>query len=364
MSLPKTPHWPTLCWYVAATSDEINNKPFSRQICGERIVFFRSGNGEVAALEDFCPHRGAALSLGYVESGQLICGYHGLAVACSGKVAAMPGQRVAGFTPVRTFPVVERYGFIWIWPGEPTQADVKLLPQLDWINSPNWRYAGGFYHVKADYRLMIDNLMDLTHETYVHRNTIGQKEIDENPVKTVVTREEVVSSRFIKNVFAPSFWRMALRSCGLPDDQLVDRWQICRFSPPSQVMLEVGVALAGQGGHEADISVKASSVVIDLITPETEASHWYFFGFARSFSLDNDDLTKSIQKQQHTIFGEDLEVIEQQQNNLLRYPTRKLLKLNIDTGGVRSRLMLDRIIADENSRLHRTEIASSSSHVS
>jgi len=67
-------------WYVACTPDEINDKPLGRQICGERIAFYRGENNQVAAVEDFCPHRGAALSLGFVENGNLVCGYHGLAM--------------------------------------------------------------------------------------------------------------------------------------------------------------------------------------------------------------------------------------------------------------------------------------------
>src|SRR5262245_27676036 len=64
-------------WYVACTDDELTDRPLGRTICGEAIVFFRSGPGQVAALEDFCPHRGAPLSLGKVCDGRLVCGYHG-----------------------------------------------------------------------------------------------------------------------------------------------------------------------------------------------------------------------------------------------------------------------------------------------
>src|SRR6478609_1794359 len=69
-------------WYVACASDEIAEKPLGRKICGEKIVFYRGAGGKVAALEDFCPHRGAALSLGFVRDGDLVCGYHGLQMGC------------------------------------------------------------------------------------------------------------------------------------------------------------------------------------------------------------------------------------------------------------------------------------------
>ena len=343
----QTAPWTKNAWYVACTPDEIDGKPLGRQICGERMVFFRGEAGVVAAVEDFCPHRGAPLSLGYVEDGALVCGYHGLKMGCEGRALGMPGQMVRNFPAIRVFATIERYGFIWVWPGDAALADETKLHHQHWAEDEGWAYGGGMFRIDCDYRLMIDNLMDLTHETYVHASSIGQKEIDEAAVRTRVEGEEVITSRHMENIGAPPFWQMALRGSGLPGDAMVDRWQVCRFSLPSHVMIEVGVALAGQGGQDADPKAKASSIVVDFITPETQTSHWYFWGMARQFAVDDAALTDRIRAGQHTIFSEDLDMLEQQQQNLLRYPERKLLKLNIDAGGVRSRMMIDRAIAAE-----------------
>ena len=140
---------------------------------------------------------------------------------------------------------------------------------------------------------------------------------------------------------------MALRMKGLPDDQLVDRWQICHFTPPSHVLIEVGVALAGHGGYNAPADKKASSIVVDFITPETETSIHYFWGMARNFKPQDPSLTTQIRDGQGKIFAEDQQMLELQQENLLRYPDRKLLMLNIDAGGVQSRKILDRLLAAE-----------------
>jgi vanillate O-demethylase monooxygenase subunit len=218
---------------------------------------------------------------------------------------------------------------------------------FEFFDNPNWAYGGGLYHIGCNYQLMIDNLMDLTHETYVHANSIGQKEIDEVPCTTKTEGDLVVTSRFMEGIMAPPFWKMALRGNGLPDDQPVDRWQICRFSPPSHVMIEVGVALAGQGGYDAPDAVKASSVVVDFITPETDTTMWYHWGMARKFKPQDTELTASIREGQGKIFGEDLEMLERQQKNLLAYPHRELLKLNIDAGGVQSRRVIERLLSQE-----------------
>ena len=339
--------FPKNAWYVACTPDEIAGKPLGRQICGEKIVFYRGEGGKVAAVDDFCPHRGAPLSLGFVRDGRLVCGYHGLEMGCEGQTVSMPGQRVRGFPCIRSYPVEERHGFVWVWPGDDKLADPAAIHHLEWAENPEWAYGGGLYHINCDYRLMVDNRMDLTHETYVHASSIGQKEIDEAPVTTRLEGEQVVTSRFMENVGAPPFWRAALQWNGLDGDVPVDRWQVCRFSAPSHVMIEVGVAHAGKGGYHADPAHKVSSVVVDFITPETETSHWYFWGMARNFRPQDVELTDRIREGQGKIFGEDREMLERQQQNLLRHPARKLLMLNIDAGGVQSRRIIDAWLARE-----------------
>ncbi|NVO05006.1 MAG: aromatic ring-hydroxylating dioxygenase subunit alpha [Rhodoferax sp.] len=339
--------FPKNAWYVACTPNEIDEKPLGRKICGESIAFYRGEGNVVAAVEDFCPHRGAPLSLGFVSEGKLVCGYHGLAMGCDGKTVSMPGQRVRGFPPIRSFPVEERYGFVWVWPGDPARADKAGIPHQAWYDNEEWAFGGGLFHIACDYRLMIDNLMALTHETHVHRNSIGQKEIDETPSKTTVDGSTVTTARYMDGVMPPPFWKLALRGNNLADDVPVDRWQICRFTPPASVMIEVGVAHQGHGGYNAQAERKVYSVVVDFMTPETETSIHYFWGMARKFNPKDKALTATIREGQGKIFSEDLQMLELQQKNLLTHPERKLLMLNIDSGGVQARKILDRLVAEE-----------------
>jgi vanillate O-demethylase monooxygenase subunit len=340
--------FPKNTWYVGSMPSEIDGKPLGRMICGESIVFFRGPDNQVAAVEDFCPQRGAPLSLGKVVNGKLVCGYHGLEMGCDGKTAAMPCQRVAGFPSVRTYPVVERYGFIWVWPGDAKEADPSKIHHLAWADDLAWANSGGLNHVKCDYRLMIDNLMDLTHETYLHPTSIGHKEIDHTPPKTRMDGDCAIAERYMDGIMAPPFWRAGLRGNNLADDVPVDRWQICRFYPPSHVLIDVGVAHAGHGGFHADPKIKVSSTVIDFITPETESSTWYFWGMARNFNAQNRALSDQIRDSLSKVFSEDLQMLKMQQHNLERNAGRKLLNLNIDGGGVQARRIIDRLVAEDN----------------
>jgi vanillate O-demethylase monooxygenase subunit len=123
--------FPKNTWYVAATSDEVQDAPFARKICNRDIVFFRNKSGNIVALEDFCPHRGAPLSLGTIVDGDLVCGYHGLRMGSEGKTVSMPKQRVDRFPCIHAYPVEEINGFIWVWPGSKELAKILQCQNLN-----------------------------------------------------------------------------------------------------------------------------------------------------------------------------------------------------------------------------------------
>lgn len=162
-------------WYIAAWSHEITDSPFARRICDKPVVIFRGKDGQLGALEDRCCHRGAPLSVGQVVEDGLECGYHGVVHGRDGQVVRVPGQdKIPKKAFVRSYPVVEKDEFIWIWMGDPTLADESQIIDYPFHNDyKNWPHKHGFYHIKASYLLMVDNLMDLTHLGYVHKTTIG-----------------------------------------------------------------------------------------------------------------------------------------------------------------------------------------------
>jgi phenylpropionate dioxygenase-like ring-hydroxylating dioxygenase large terminal subunit len=335
--------FPLNAWYAAARDVEVKNALFPRTIAGRKIVLYRKSDGKVAALEDACWHRLLPLSLGRIEGDQVVCGYHGLKFNESGRCTHMPSQdKLSAAARVPAFPVVEKHRFIWIWPGDPALADPNLVPDLHWNADPAWAGDGELFHLACDYRLVVDNLMDLTHETFVHHSSIGNDAVAETPFDTFHTEKTVQNARFMSNVDAPPFWAGQLgRNCK------VDRWQIINFEAPCTVAIDVGVAPTGSGALEGDRSQGVNGYVINTIAPETDTTCHYFWAFVRNYRIDEQRLTHELREGVHKIFGEDHIVLEAQQRAIDAHPERHIINLNIDVGGMRARRIIDKMIKAE-----------------
>jgi vanillate O-demethylase monooxygenase subunit len=325
-------------WYAAAWDGEIKHVPFGRTICGEPIVFYRQTSGALSAFEDCCPHRLLPLSKGYLKGDHLVCKYHGLEFNECGKCVWMPGQQgIHKDADIRNYPVAEKYRFVWVWIGDRALADERKIPDMHWCSDRDWVFDGSTYQIKCNYQLLVDNLMDLSHETYVHPSSIGQHEIVEAPIKATSDETSVTVTRWMYDVVPPPFWAANIKST-----EPCDRWQICHFSLPSNVIIDVGVALAGTGAPEGNRSKGVTGMVVNLMTPETETSTWYHWGMVRNFQIEDRGLTLRIRDGQAAVFAEDLDILESQQENILRRKDRELLNLKIDAGGVNARRIVER----------------------
>ena len=331
-------------WYVAGWDSDVDRQPSAITVCGEPLALYRRLDRSIVALRDACPHRLLPLSMGLREGDHLRCRYHGLLIDGEGRCVQMPlkSDPPNSELTVQTYPVIERYRFVWVWIGEAEKADPTLLPDLWPCERPGWTFDGGRYRIRCDYRLLIDNLMDLTHETYVHATSIGQQELMEAPLTTRTEGDEVFVTRWMPNVEAPPFWRDALRKPGP-----VDRWQICRFLAPSSVMIDVGVAPVGAAATIEDHDQGVRGMVINCMTPETETSCHYFWGMARNFDIDDDGFTARFKRQQGGVFAEDEAILEAQQRSIDANPDLRLRALNIDAGGMQARAVLERLIRTE-----------------
>ena len=338
-----SPPFPLDAWYAAAYDVEVRRELLARTICGKKIVLFRRQDGAAAALADACWHRLLPLSKGRLEGDELVCGYHGIAYDPRGRCTFMPSQETINpSASVRAYPVVERHRFIWIWPGDPALADPAKIPDMHWNHDPSWAGDGKLIPVKCDYRLVVDNLMDLTHETFVHGSSIGNRAVAEAPFDVTHSGRLATVTRWMRDVDPPPFWAAQLGKPGK-----VDRWQIIRFEAPCTVVIDVGVALAGTGAPEGDRSQGVNGHVLNTITPETDGTCLYFWAFARNYRLEEQRLTHELREGVARIFSEDETILEAQQSALDEHPDHVFYNLNIDAGAMWARRLIDRMIAAE-----------------
>ena len=75
----------------------------------------------------------------------------------------------------KKYSLVERHSFAWIWMGEAEFADPDRIPDFHWMDDPAWAAVESYHHFGANYQLINDNLLDLSHESFVHEDTIGNE---------------------------------------------------------------------------------------------------------------------------------------------------------------------------------------------
>ncbi len=159
-------------WYVVARSTEVNAQPVGVVLWNQAIVLFRDSSGTVCALEDRCPHRQVKLSHGRVLGDVIQCEYHGWQFKSSGECAAVPYLEENQKLPsckIRSYPVKELDGFIWLFPGEEAIAET-IAP----LGVPEWEHLNYIATVStincnAHYSYLIENLMDMYHG-HLHQN--------------------------------------------------------------------------------------------------------------------------------------------------------------------------------------------------
>ena len=331
-------------WYVAADDHEVGRSPLGRVILGEPVVFYRLEDGTPVALEDRCAHRHLPLSMGKLVGDALQCHYHGLRYDKSGTCVRVPGQdMIPRSARVKSYPVVERYHWLWIWMGDPALADPAKITDFHWLDDPGWGAKGQYLHVKSNWQLIVDNLLDLTHLAFVHETTIGNSAlVDQATVKVQRNQDNVVVTRWIIDAPAPPTFVKVGNFSGN-----VDRWQIIDFVPPAFLRLDVGATPTGTGAPDGRRVDGISMRNLNAITPETESTSHYFWGQAHDFDVQNCKTTDMVTDQIRTAFLEDVAVFEAQQRNLEMIRNPPQTDINADTGVIQARRILDRLYKDE-----------------
>ncbi|WP_406109136.1 aromatic ring-hydroxylating dioxygenase subunit alpha [Streptomyces sp. NBC_01003] len=352
--------YPLNAWYAVAWDTEVGRALLPRTICERPVVLYRTTEGAPVALTDACWHRLTPLSLGRLDGDDVVCGYHGLVFGPTGRCQRMPAQETLNpSAAVTAYPIVERHRFIWIWPGDSDKADPSLVPDLHWNDDPDWTGDGERIELDCDYRLVIDNLMDLTHEQFLHSDSLANDELSHSEPDVEHDADSVVQTRWMHGIEAPPFLDMQLRRKSPEFRGLVDRWQIIRFKAPSTVTIDVGVAPVGTGAPEGDRNAGVNGQVLNTITPAAAGKCHYFWAFTRNYHLGDQGLTSLLRQSVSRVFAQDTDMLHAQQRAIMANPDHEFYNLNIDAGGMWARRIIDAKVSAElgRERTHPTALA-------
>ncbi|MFI0352117.1 Rieske 2Fe-2S domain-containing protein [Actinomadura sp. 9N407] len=331
-------------WYVAAYGEEIGEGLLARTICGEPIVFYRTAAGVPVALADRCVHRRFPLSESNRDGDRIVCGYHGFTYDPDGTCVAVPGQtRVPRTARVPSYTVVEQDSLVWIWIGDADAvADPAAIPRAPWLAADGWVTVRGMEPLAARYELLIDNLLDLSHETYLHAGYIGTPEVAQTPITTEVDEEAGVVhvSRRMKDVECPSFYSDSTGIRGR-----IDRWQDIEYQPPCLYLLHSRIAPTGiEPGPDGDDPAACHAEIVYAITPETETSTHDFWMVARDFALDDEGVSEFLAESNRTVVLQDVRALDILEKVIAAEPEGyQELSVNIDTGGLAARRLLKKM---------------------
>jgi vanillate O-demethylase monooxygenase subunit len=288
------------CWYVAGFAWEFARDLKARTILGRPLVFYRTSAGDPVALSDRCVHRSFPLSKSQLDGDSIVCGYHGLRYDSGGACIEAPavGECPRGIG-VRSYPLRQQGPLVWIWMGDAAPADE--LPTGSWVADEQWPASQQYYHLPASYVALHENLLDLTHLSFLHAHSFGTPDyaaapyavdLDEGAGRFALTRS-VVPTRL------PPVWA---EPTGLTGKDAA-RVTTSEFLGPSTHV--VSAQFYGLDVAEAERG-RTGIRTAHLPTPETATSTHYFIHHGRNFAQDDPSVTDFMQEQLTVAFTEDV----------------------------------------------------------
>ena len=322
-------------WYVAGRSEDFEAAPVPLMILGEEVVIFRGKDGEPIALEDACPHRKLPLSHGSVEGSRIICGYHGLTFDAKGACVAAPTQpnAVPERACVQSYPVEDRWGFLWIWMGEAAEARTEDIIDIPHYDDPSWgKTARGAMEMACHYLYITDNLLDPSHVAWVHLTSFAGAGTDDRPLDMEESEEGVIVSRWIMDEPPPPYYKDML-----PFGPTCDRKQHYEMRLPATALNMSVYTPTGEGGADKALSENAFvNVSYNFITPVDATRSRYFWFQHRNMHSDDAALSQKMFEGAVMAFNEDKEVLEKVQTGMAERKT-PYLNLGLDAGAMRFR---------------------------
>lgn len=329
-------------WYVAGRSEDFDNSLKPITLLTDRIVIYRQTDGTPAALENACPHRKLPLSKGRLKGDAVECGYHGLTFDGTGTCIAAPtqGDPIPRRAKVRSYPVQDRYGFLWIWMAETAPGPIIDIPNYD---NPAWgKTQRGAMEIGCHYLYVIDNLLDPSHVAWVHVGSFAGAGTDTRPLDIEDIDNGIIVLRWIMDEPAPPYYRDMLAF-----GDATDRKQHYECRLPSTAINMSIYTRAGTGGVGADLPSDAYvNISYNFITPIDAERSLYFWFQHRNTDPNNQDINERMFQGATQAFHEDKEVLEAVHQGM-KHRRNPYLNLGLDAGAMRFRAKLDRKITAE-----------------
>lgn len=330
------------CWYIVAWSDEIvGAKILARRICDIPLAIFKAADGP-KALYDSCPHRFAPLSMGKLENDSIVCGYHGLGFNGSGTCTTNPHGPITKSMCVKSYPAIERHRAIWVWLGDAEKSNPDMIPDLDFQDVEyETALSFGYLHGEADYKLYVDNIMDLSHADFLHANTLGGSFVGTK--QEVKEEETTVTVRWSQKDMKPNALHISIGT--FPADARVDRFTEVKFYAPCTMVL---TSAFGELNVEEHDYLKTYGA--HVMVPETESTVHYFFSSSRNFRMEDGEFNKIYVKLRNNVFiEEDKPMIDAIQTRMCGRDLfdMKPLLLKTDDAAIRARRKINNLLKKE-----------------
>jgi len=270
-------------WYVAAWSEEIGRTLTDRWILGKNLLLYRTRGGDVVALQNRCAHRSFPLSKGYLDGDRVVCGYHGLTYDSEGRCVRVPSaqNRPADISVMR-YPVVERRPYVWVWMGGAAHPpDEASIPAHSWLSDDSWDHERGYLSVDANYLMLLENLMDLTHFSYLQAGIIGTKQYAEVPFDVQLDGATVRISRLLRDDVLPEFYAGPMGLAGIRVERASDSF----FLTPGFQLAHSTVTAPPTSGSVTGRVFRTT--MLHAITPSGRDGTHYFWAVARDYEVGN-----------------------------------------------------------------------------
>ncbi|WP_171170098.1 aromatic ring-hydroxylating dioxygenase subunit alpha [Ruegeria sp. HKCCA0370] len=332
-------------WYVAGRSEDFGCSLSAVRMLDEEIVIYRDTAGKAIALEDACPHRKLPLSRGTIEGDHVVCGYHGLTFGCGGECVSAPTQldNPPRRAAVHAYPAEDRWGFLWLWMGDPDKARIDDIIDIPNFDNPSWgKTRTGAMEMACHYLYIIDNLLDPSHVAWVHLTSFAGAGTDNRPLDLEETETGVMVSRWITDEPAPPYYAPIL-----PFGPSCDRKQHYECRLPSTAINMSIYTPAGEGGADRPMSSNAFvNISYNFITPVDAETSRYFWFQHRNMHADDTAMSQRMFEGAVMAFNEDKEVLEHVQTGMARRKTG-YINLGLDAGAMRFRARVAKLIAQQ-----------------